>query len=489
VPEELEELKESVLGKKEEDKKAKREELAKRYEVMKGIPEQIVEEEVEEEKEKKREKREEFNATEIVLKVERVDARLASLEEQRRALEDRISHLSEEIGELRSSLLNLDKRFSNIEVNAERAVKAVEEVTPDKIKLEFKRVDREILETKAEIERIQTMLQELKKESNELKEILKKIKDVENVVEISRKIEEKISRVDEATLHADRTAAKVEVVFSELSEKLGEIERQKGKIARLEELSKELVKMLDEKSELVKVVEEATKQQPLVNEISRINSEVKKLKDEMGKIDLEIFNKRLQELASKLSLLENLQKEFEKSFQDLEGKILNLETTQKEVKGKLTNLSTFDKSLQELAGRLSLLENLQREFEKNSQDLARRINELDVSRLELARVKTLEEKILEIEKSKEELEEKLASLEKKEELKLLEEKINVHLELLQLILTLPYLTSAVEIQECFKKTREIVKKMKELGLWNENMKKFLSNTLLSLSTSLESVTK
>ena len=77
---------------------------------------------------------------------------------------------------------------------------------------------------------------------------MSRIKSFENLVDISYELERKLSKINEVKNYADVVVAKVENIFSELNEKVSQLESQREKIDKLDELTIEITKMLDEVS-------------------------------------------------------------------------------------------------------------------------------------------------------------------------------------------------------------------------------------------------
>jgi len=388
--------------------------------------------------------------------------------------------------------LGLDKRFSSLEVNAERAIKAVEEVEPEKVATEFKKIDKQILEIKAEIERVQTALDGLKKEGSELRSILEKIKNVENIIDVSRKIEEKLARVDDAIVHADRTSAKVEVVFTELSEKLGELERQKGKVARLDDLTKELVKMLDEisiritklaeKGEIEKAVEEATKR------ITTPSEQLTKLQQEFGTMKKKF--ETVDEVANRLMIIEQNLERLDK------GGVNTLTEELRKIQQELVATGRKAASIDEVTNRLFLLDKKIEEIEKTrakalSQEMVEKIQKELVDAKSLIEAQT--EVVKKVEKENLMNEERIAKVsdavkrladavsERLNEIERTRVKSELYFEILQITNMLGYVSSVEEINNYLSRVREIANRMKELGFWDERIQSFVTNVLLSLA--------
>jgi chromosome segregation ATPase len=478
LEEELKKIKETIEKEKEEKKQKEKEEkiseLKERYEVVKGIPEQIVEEEKVEVKPK--EGKEEI--PEIILKVERLDAKIATLDDYRKVTDEKISRISEEIGELRSTFLALDKRFSPLEVNAERALKAVSEVMPEKIRADFQKIEREILGIRAEIERMNTIIDSVRSDEKKLMEAFEKIKNVENVLDISKKIEEKIARVEEASRYADRVSAKTEVVFSELSGKLAEIERQKGKISRLDELTKELVKTLDEISLKIPKFAEKVEVSKLGEEIL---SKIKSIEPESIKMEI------AKEINSRVG---TLREEITNSLREIENTKKSLEEIPKKVESLSLELAQSKSEIEELKKSMTKeipIEEMKAEYEKKIEEI-KRIPEI------LSRVESLvEENSIALKDVEEKNEKKFSKISKLiEELtkiveaestrsESLQQAMNNYFKILTKVNGLQTLTKKEDIEASLANIGEDLRKMKEAGISNKEIENFLASTLINLS--------
>lgn len=254
----------------------KKQELIEKYGVTKEIPEREVEEEREEVKPKEKvEELEEVKLPEIILRVEKIDGRLDALDDFRKDMNERIIQLAEEIGELRSTILERDKAFTRVEADAEKTLELVQDVEPGKIKRDIEKFEKENLENIAKIEKIENLVAELSKESKKFRDLMERIKSFENLVNISTEIQSKMSKIEEAKRYTDAIASKVESIFSETNVKLADFENQKDRINKLDELTTELVKTLDEVSiKLTRFVEK--------EKFERLEDDLKKVKQVKG---------------------------------------------------------------------------------------------------------------------------------------------------------------------------------------------------------------
>jgi len=163
-------------------------------------------------------------------------------------MNERLTHLAEEIGELRTMMMERERTFDKVKSEFEIVKETVTDLRPERLRKTFEKTERDILENKAKIETLQTLLRALAEESKKVRKLMKKIKSFENLVDISYEMERKISRINEVKNYADIVVAKVENIFSELNEKVSQLESQREKIEKLDELTIEITKMLDEVS-------------------------------------------------------------------------------------------------------------------------------------------------------------------------------------------------------------------------------------------------
>jgi len=186
--------------------------------------------------------------SDIVLRLEKLAGKMDLLDRSRNDMNERLTHLAEEIGELRSMMMERERTFDKVKSQFEIVKETVTDLRPERLRKTFEKTEKDILENKAKIETLQTLLKALSEESKRVRKLMSKIKSFENLVDISYEMERKLSRINEVKNYADIVVAKIENIFSELNEKVSQLESQREKIAKLDELTIEITKMLDEVS-------------------------------------------------------------------------------------------------------------------------------------------------------------------------------------------------------------------------------------------------
>jgi len=186
--------------------------------------------------------------SDLVLRLEKLSGKIDLLDRSRNDMNERLTHLAEEIGELRTMMMERERTFDKVKSQFEIVKETVTDLRPERLKKIFEKTEKDILENKAKIETLQTLLKALAEESKKIRKLMKKIKSFENLVDISYELERKLSRINEVKNYAAVVVAKVENIFSEMNEKVSQLESQRERIEKLDELTIEITKMLDDVS-------------------------------------------------------------------------------------------------------------------------------------------------------------------------------------------------------------------------------------------------
>ena len=337
----------------------------------------------------------------LVMKVERLEGKINAMDSVDKSIQDRISELSEEIGELRSSILEKEKTLNEVESKTKEVIDVFEEVKPGEIKEELEKKEEKIVNNKAALETLAMKQKELKEEIDKIKNIMEKIKSFENLVEMSEKINEKFSQIEENKKYTSRLAAKVENIFSELNVRMKEFRDAIEKVDMNEETIKELMKSVDmmeikidnvvTKDELEKAKKEITENKE--KKIVELEDKIYDMKDFLEDIITKAGGSKFlrskkvmpwrMELENRIKKIEKMLEssggeEFKKRIRDIEDKINDIEkkiTSVKEGMKKGGN-ENLKKELKEMKDRLKFIENLkpQKIDVKASEKLKKLIN-------------------------------------------------------------------------------------------------------------------
>jgi chromosome segregation ATPase len=363
---------------KEQDADAKHEEnLKKKFGIIKEIPRREIQEEKSQNLERVDFSKEEGEVKmhDIILKVEKLDGKLDIIDRLRNDMNERVTQLAEEIGELRTMMMERDRAFDKISTNFDKVEDIVQVVEPMTIRNEFERIKIEILKNDARFEKLDSIVKALSEENKKFREMIEKIKSFENLVDISYEMDRKLSKIKEVKDYADKTAAKVESIFSELNEKVSELEGEREKIKKLDELTIEMAKMLDEISvKLSKFIEKKDLEEFRKN----IEEDLKKIKVQpqtktamtipKGQVDVSELTSQISKLnsivESHTSVVSSINKRLDElgpaqETKSLRNVMLSLRFFQ------IMNLLTYVKEPEKIRNYLSELRDIAGELKQN----------------------------------------------------------------------------------------------------------------------------
>lgn len=326
----------------------------------------------------------------VVMKVERIEGRMEAMGELNKSFQDRATNLSEEIGELRSSLLEKEKMLNHIESQSKKVTEIFEEVKPENFMRELEKKEEEIAKNQVKIESLTAKNNELKESIINLEKIMEKVKSFENLVDMSEKITEKFSQIEENKKYTSRLASKVENIFSELNNRMKEFKNSIEKVEMNDETIKELMKSVDVmeiKVEKVVTKEELEKKEKELRE--DINNNKMDLEDRL--YDLKDF---LEDIIAKSGGIK-----FLKSRQivpwriEMEEKIKQIDKMLKNP-GSGTDVNNFKKDMKNLKEEVDDLQEQGKEIEKMEGEIEkignqvkgfRKFGEREISRKDPAR--------------------------------------------------------------------------------------------------------
>ncbi len=235
----------------------------------------------------------------ISISVEKLEGKLESERAVATGIEERMSRLTEEIGELRSMILDRERGFNEIETGFKKIEAMAEEMQPEMIKKNLDRKERDIIQISVQMEKADAIVSETNRQIKLFREQMDKIKSLDNLLTVSKDIEKNISKIKDTERYTGRMAAKTEELFTELDKRITQFATQSSKIDSLDELTKELMESFDKsevklkeavfKEDLEKLKQSITtsNQESRDSELSNINSGISSLQDNFNKLKIQ----------------------------------------------------------------------------------------------------------------------------------------------------------------------------------------------------------
>jgi len=189
---------------------------------------------------------EEVDLRKLTMDVEKLGAEFISLKETRTQSDERLQRIAEDVGELRSLFFQREEAFRDTQSTTEKLKSAVEDLEPDKFLKALHKTEGEMMLAQSKIEKLERISEEAGKQLKDAKVIIENVKGIENLKELLKEINTKSSKVEETHGYIERTTNKVEKLYVEIDKKLSEFNTFKAKLITVDELTKELMKIVDE---------------------------------------------------------------------------------------------------------------------------------------------------------------------------------------------------------------------------------------------------
>ncbi len=268
-------------------------------------PEEIMEEsdEKEAEEKKKEEDSNQINAGDataiikLTAGIEKLKAQLETYRELQKASIERFSVINEQVGGLRTMILDRDKDSKMLEAKATQAIDMVESVQPDKLMMELKKVDNRIEMIKSPIESNTAIIENTIKELKDIRTKFGTFKGIDESLKLGEEVKKAWVENKKIDANITKHSSKVETIYSEMWKKFKDFERFSSIVNDIDKGLKQITIEVD--SMKIKMSSFSTK---------RDNETL------MGK--LEAFEKHVNLVVDALNnKLDNFSKEFNQMFQ------------------------------------------------------------------------------------------------------------------------------------------------------------------------------
>ena len=236
--------------------------------------------------------------------VEKLKAQFGTFYELQKASNERFSNITENMGSLRSMLIERDKDAQRLEAKAAQAIDLVKTVQPDKFLVEIRKMDSKIEALKANLESNENII---KNTINELKEMRNKIgvfKGMEQIISMEEESKKELMQIKKVQAIIERHADKVETIFSEMQKKTADFVRTAEVVKDLDKSFKQIISDFD--SIKVKITDFGTKK-----EIENLVSKFDDFEKYVGNI-VTLLNKKFEKLETEFT------KNFNQKFSDAE---------------------------------------------------------------------------------------------------------------------------------------------------------------------------
>lgn len=214
--------------------------------------------------------------------IDRIKASIESFGEVRKALNERIAAMNQQIGELRAMILDRDRTIQEIELKAVKAADLVESVQPDKLMIEMQKADAKFEALKANLEGNEAIQSRVMDELKEMRKKLDFFRGIDEIIKLAQEVKKELIEIKrvEANVHIDTD--KVSTIYAEIRKKFQDIDMFSDSIKEtkvsLDQNTKDVdflkikISGLVDKNEMDKLVNKVQKYIDALHEINKSSS-------------------------------------------------------------------------------------------------------------------------------------------------------------------------------------------------------------------------
>jgi len=220
--------------------------------------------------------------TKLSADLEKVKAGVEGFTEIRKSFTERFSRVSEQIGELRSMILERDKTIQEIELKAIKSADLVEAVHPEKIMTEVHKQEAKAEALKASLEGNEAIMDRVMNELKETKRKVEFFRGVDEIVKLSEDVKAELIEIKKIESRININTDKVETLYAEIRSKFKDIDGFKSelreKAVQIEQNIKDIIFLkekstgLVDKEELEKTVDKVQRHIDTLKKIEKTSS-------------------------------------------------------------------------------------------------------------------------------------------------------------------------------------------------------------------------
>ncbi|MBI2672311.1 hypothetical protein HYX16_05235 [Candidatus Woesearchaeota archaeon] len=251
---------------------------------------------------------------ELLIKLEKIGAVLEAFEAYKKFNSERIENVSEQIGELRSNIINNERDIKTIEVNSTRAFDLVKEVQPEKLMTNLQRQVVRLDTIKTRFDSLEEYNKTLLDEIKSIKSKMGVFRGTEQILGMQEDIRKDIIGIQKIKTIVESHADKVEEIFMNIKNDVASFEKLSILIKDLTSSFNGLRKDMDEikiktedfalKDDLAKIKEAASSQ---LHEFDKTLTDLKKEVGNLNKVDY-LSNKLTSMIRKNSEEIEDLNK-------------------------------------------------------------------------------------------------------------------------------------------------------------------------------------
>jgi hypothetical protein len=225
---------------------------------------------------------ENISVTRLSSEITRISASVEAFGEVRKSFSETFSRINEQIGELRSMILERDKSIQEIELKAVKAYDLVDSVHPEKISAMVQKEDAKIDALKANLEGNEAIMSRVMEELKEMRKKITFFRGVEEIVKLSEDVKKELIEIKKVESKININTDKVDTIYSEMRTKFKDVDSFDSSLKEMKvtteqhskdvEFIKDKIGEFAEKSDIDKVMDKVQKYVDALKDLEKKSS-------------------------------------------------------------------------------------------------------------------------------------------------------------------------------------------------------------------------
>lgn len=230
---------------------------------------------------------------EVSIEFEKINAQVEALGEMRGMFNERMSTISEQIGELRTMIVDQEQEFSELEAKSAKATEIVTQIEPEKFLENINKLDMRIEALKGKLESNESVNSMIMKELKEQRSRMALFKGIEDTIKLNQEVREELTTIKKIESTVEAHSNKVESIFLQVQKRFNEFDKFKG---MAEDLDAGFKEQTNEFNSIKSKFAEVVKSEDLAN----LKTELTGVMDNFAKrlVDIEKIAANMNELVT-----------------------------------------------------------------------------------------------------------------------------------------------------------------------------------------------
>jgi len=174
--------------------------------------------------------------------VELLKVQIELIKQNKQVADERFSKFSEQLGEIRATVLDSERDAATIKVQAEKAIELISMVQPERLMTEVKKLEAKIEAAKGVEEKFSAMQQKLVEELKDLRQRTEVIRGSETMLKLNEEVKTELSTALQVQSKMEQRADKIEAVYADFQSHFYEYQKVFDRMKELDSEFKDIMK-------------------------------------------------------------------------------------------------------------------------------------------------------------------------------------------------------------------------------------------------------